>query len=262
MKIAEFEKTLFDMFPKEQAEPWDHIGLSVGDPQAQITGIACALDASLDNLDQAKHAGANVLLTHHPVYLEAPSTFSPQSSLTPSCSAVVYEAIKNNIAIISMHTNLDRSQEVRDKLPSLFGLQAYSSLENAQDPQLPGLGSLCRCEEVSLAKLSQQAAAVFDTNPRVWGKPDQSIKHVAILGGALGHFGEQALQVAADAAITGECSYHTAQDLSQRGISVILLGHDKSEQPFCNILAKAANKVGIPDSNICKLECPQQWWTA
>lgn len=75
MIVAELERALLARYPKTDAEPWDHVGLSVGDPAVEITGVACALDATEANVLRAQEAGANVLLTHHPVYIKAPEAF-------------------------------------------------------------------------------------------------------------------------------------------------------------------------------------------
>lgn len=41
MIVAELERALLARYPKTDTEPWDHVGLSVGDPAAEITGVAC-----------------------------------------------------------------------------------------------------------------------------------------------------------------------------------------------------------------------------
>ncbi len=69
MIVAELERALLARYPKADAEGWDHVGLSVGDPAAEITGVACALDATEANVHRALGAGVNVLLTHHPIYI-------------------------------------------------------------------------------------------------------------------------------------------------------------------------------------------------
>ena len=46
MIVSELERALLARYPKADAEGWDHVGLSVGDPSADITGVACALDAT------------------------------------------------------------------------------------------------------------------------------------------------------------------------------------------------------------------------
>ena len=93
MLVASLLDALFKAFPLDTAEPWDHVGLSVGDPSSTITGVTCALDATLDNVRSAHKLGSNVLLTHHPVYIKAPDAFKPAESLTPSSSSVSRTAV-------------------------------------------------------------------------------------------------------------------------------------------------------------------------
>ena len=86
MIVAELERALLARYPKADAEGWDHVGLSVGDPAAEITGVACALDATEANVRRAQEAGANVLLTHHPIYIKAPEAFAQLMPHAPSAA--------------------------------------------------------------------------------------------------------------------------------------------------------------------------------
>lgn len=262
MLVANLLDALFKAFPLDTAEPWDHVGLSVGDPSSSITGVTCALDATLDNVRAAHKSGSNVLLTHHPVYIKAPDAFKPAESLTPSSSSVVYEAARLGVSVISMHTNLDRSAAARTLLPELMGFTASSSLEFVQQPDLLGLGAVADIAETNLAELASCASRIFHTQPRVWGDPSHRISRVAFLGGSLGDFGELALSANMDAIICGEAGYHICRDLSIRGLDVLLLGHDRSEEPFVEILAKAAQQAGVTPTSIATITHSAQWWTA
>lgn len=86
MIVAELERALLARYPKADAEGWDHVGLFVGDPAAEITGVACALDATVANVRRAQEAGANVLLTHHPIYIKAPRRFAQLMPHAPSAA--------------------------------------------------------------------------------------------------------------------------------------------------------------------------------
>lgn len=86
MIVSELERALLTRYPKADAEGWDHVGLSVGDPNAEITGVACALDATVANVHRALEAGANVLLTHHPIYIKAPEAFVRRIPRVPSAA--------------------------------------------------------------------------------------------------------------------------------------------------------------------------------
>ena len=173
MIVAELERALLARYPKTDAEPWDHAGLSVGDPDDEIRGVACALDATRDNVHRALEAGANVLLTHHPIYIKAPEAFCPADSARPQCSAALYEAARCGVSIISLHTNLDRSHEARVRLSELLGAEPMSSLEHADEPELTGLGALATLHDpCNLRDLANRAAMAYGSDPRVWGEAD------------------------------------------------------------------------------------------
>lgn len=262
MIVAELERALLTRYPKNDAESWDHVGLSVGDPAAEITGVACALDATEANVQRALEAGANVLLTHHPVYIKAPEAFCPADATRPQCSAALYEAARCGVNIISLHTNLDRSHEARVCLSELLGAAPVSSLEHVDDPEATGLGALATLNDPStLHDLATRAATAFGSDPRVWGEAEHACRTVAILGGSLGDFGELAIAAGADVVVTGEAGYHVAQDLALRGLSVILLGHDRSEEPFVDILMNSAVDAGVDPRHAIKILNPCQWWT-
>lgn len=262
MIVSELERALLARYPKADAEGWDHAGLSVGDPNAEITGVACALDATVANVHSALEAGSNVLLTHHPIYIKAPEAFCPADSARPQCSAALYEAARCGVSIISLHTNLDRSHEARVRLSELLGAEPMSSLEHVDEPELTGLGALATLHDAcNLRELANRAATAYGSDPRVWGDADRPCRSIAILGGSLGDFGELAIAAGADVIVTGEAGYHVAQDLALRGLSVILLGHDRSEEPFVDILMNSAVDAGVDPRHTIKILNPCQWWT-
>lgn len=262
MRVSDLEAYLLEQFPLADAEPWDHVGLSVGAPNDAVSGVFVALDAGVSQIEATAQAGANVLVTHHPVYLKAPTAFVPPSPQAPSSSAAVFRAIERGVSIISLHTNLDRSLQAREILPKRVGLTALSSLEHWDDPAAHGLGSICDGWDATLRDLAQKCAQAFGGAPRVWGDPLSCPSRIAFVGGAGSDAGEQALKGGAQVLVTGEAGYHVCQDLYLRGLSLILLGHDRSEEPFVEILRDAVVDAGIPADLIGTIVSPQQWWTA
>lgn len=261
MNVAELEAALFGAFPREDAERWDHVGCSVGDPEAPVRRVMVALDASEAEVRAAAAQGANILVAHHPVYLDAPDTFAPAASAAvPQASAAVFQAVRSGVAVISMHTNLDRSRAARELLPRLLGMEAIGSLEHPDDPAAPGIGALADHTALTLEELAERAAATFDTVPRVWGDPAAQVRRTAVVGGALGSFGEQALAAGAEAIVCGEAGYHVCQDLAARGCGAIFLGHDASELPFRRILADAVAEAGVPRAHIILEDRRRGWW--
>ena len=171
MIVAELERALLARYPKTDAESWDHVGLSVGDPAAQITGVACALDATEANVHRALEAGANVLLTHHPIYIKAPEAFCPADAARPQCSAALYEAARCGVSIISLHTNLDRSHEARICLSELLGAAPVSSLEHVDDPETTGLGALATLNDPCTLPRPSAANRAYGATPSARAAP-------------------------------------------------------------------------------------------
>ena len=67
--VGELEKILLQEMPSEDACSWDRTGMLVGNPLEVVRGVAIALDPTIPTIKAAKEAGANVLVTHHPVFL-------------------------------------------------------------------------------------------------------------------------------------------------------------------------------------------------
>ena len=84
MIVAELERALLARYPKTDAETLGPRRLIRRRPRREIRGVACALDATEANVQRALEAGANVLLTHHPIYIKAPEAFCPPSARVPS----------------------------------------------------------------------------------------------------------------------------------------------------------------------------------
>jgi dinuclear metal center YbgI/SA1388 family protein len=89
--------------PFGRAEEWDNVGLQVGDPAAPAGKIMVALDPGKDALAAAAAAGCRLLLTHHPFIFKSLNRVSHSDPL----GELLIFAIKNDLAVISLHTNLD-----------------------------------------------------------------------------------------------------------------------------------------------------------
>ena len=262
MRIGELEQRLLARFPRESAESWDKVGLSVGRPADEVTGVLVALDVSASALEQARARGANVLLTHHPLAIDPPATLTPEARDSSLAGACAYRAAALGVSVISLHTNLDRSLEARLCLGGLLGLEPASSLERPDDPGALGLGLLADLPDgLALEELAGRAAAAFGTEPRIWGEAGSAVRRVAVLGGSLGSFGTTAVCAGADVVIAGEAGYHTCQDVRARGTSLILLGHDRSEEPFCGVLERACVDAGVDEAMISRAALGRAWWT-
>lgn len=103
MKIAEILTYLEDIAPLSYQENYDNAGLIVGDSNLEFIKGLISLDLSLNVIEEAISLGCNLIITHHPFI------FHPLKKLsTHSLSeTLLIKAIKSDIAIYAMHTNLD-----------------------------------------------------------------------------------------------------------------------------------------------------------
>ncbi len=112
--------------PPALAEEWDNVGLQVGDPGHEVTRVAIALDPCEETLDAAIDQGAELLLCHHPLIFRPLKQVSP----TDGTGRLVMRAIRENVAIVSAHTNLDRARDgLNDWLAESLGLERCGPLE-------------------------------------------------------------------------------------------------------------------------------------
>lgn len=101
------------------------MGLQLGDPVRQVSRIMVALDPGAPAVEAAVEAGCQLLISHHPFF------FSPlkKISTTDETGRLTILAIKNDLAIISLHTNYDIAQGgVNDLLAARLGLSAAQPL--------------------------------------------------------------------------------------------------------------------------------------
>jgi len=106
--------------PSEFAESWDNVGLQLGDPSRQVSRIMVALDPGSPAVEAAVQENCQLLITHHPFI------FTPlkKISTTDETGRLATLALKNDLAIISLHTNYDIAPGgVNDLLAERLGLE-------------------------------------------------------------------------------------------------------------------------------------------
>lgn len=121
---------LEDVFHPAWAEEWDRVGLVCGDPSCDVKGVLVTLDATAEAVERAEALGANVVVTHHPPFLEAPETFLPQ----PGPAGTLVAALAAGVSVACFHTSLDRAPAGGDALSKALGLTITGPLERAAEP--------------------------------------------------------------------------------------------------------------------------------
>lgn len=263
LTVGALEQALLGMYPAEDAETWDRTGITVGDPAELVKGVAVALDPTIEAVAAARKAGANVLVTHHPAFLEPIASFRPANSVAQNPGALVWAAISQGVALMNYHTALDVSADAQNMLPGMLSLRFEGVLEPLASSPAKGYGQVCSVTNsdgaLSLAQLAARCTSVFGRQPRVWGDFGRNLAHIVTTTGSAGTVGRRCLEAQIDCLVAGEVKYHEALALSEAGLCIIELGHDVSELPFAAVLAAAVRRAGVPEEEIKVLDQSDNW---
>jgi dinuclear metal center YbgI/SA1388 family protein len=119
MKIAQIIQVLEELAPPSYQESYDNAGLITGNAASDCTGIICTLDATEEVILEAKNKGCNLVVAHHPIIFNGLKKITGKNYV----ERAVIAAIKNDIAIYAIHTNLDNLlQGVNGKMADKLSL--------------------------------------------------------------------------------------------------------------------------------------------
>ncbi|HMR92195.1 MAG TPA: Nif3-like dinuclear metal center hexameric protein [Chitinophagaceae bacterium] len=120
MHISEIISFLESVAHPSLQEPYDNAGLLTGNPSWSCSGILCSLDVTEEVVAEAAGKGCNLVVAHHP------AIFTGLKKITGSnyTERTIILAIKKDIAIYAIHTNLDNIRHgVNGKIAEIIGLK-------------------------------------------------------------------------------------------------------------------------------------------
>jgi len=125
MKINEVIGSLESLAPPALQEGYDNAGLITGDEKSECKGILVSLDATEAVVDEAINKGCNMVVSHHPIIFSGLKRITGKNYVQKA----VIKAIKNDVALYAIHTNLDNVLHgVNGKIASLLDLKNVSVL--------------------------------------------------------------------------------------------------------------------------------------
>lgn len=104
MKVKDIVELIEEHAPIGIQEDFDNSGLVTGELNQEITGMLVCLDLTDAVLDEAIESGIQLIVSHHPLIFKGIKNLVP----TGMVNRILVRAIRNNIAIYSAHTNLDK----------------------------------------------------------------------------------------------------------------------------------------------------------
>ena len=133
MKIKEIVNALEIFAPLPLQDGFDNAGLQIGLTDAEATGALLCLDVTEAVVDEAITLGYNLIVSHHPLIFKGYKSITGRDYV----ERCILKAIKNDIVIFSMHTNLDNApQGVNFKIAEIIGLKNLRILEPKENQLL------------------------------------------------------------------------------------------------------------------------------
>jgi len=229
VKIREVVHALERFAPLPLQEDYDNAGLQVGLTETEVSGALLCLDVTEQVIDEAISLGCNLVVSHHPLVFR-PLRRVSDGNFVQRC---VIKAIKNDITIVSMHTNLDNAQEgVNYKIAEKMKLGDVQLLASKTVGEIVGGSGVVGNLETPMASADFIAMLKdqFDVKCVMANELLQrDIHRVAVCGGAGAFLLGDAIKAGADAFVTGEMHYHEYFDHDQQ-IQICVIGHYESEQ--------------------------------
>lgn len=229
------------LYPPQTAEDWDSVGLVCGDRDSTVTKVLCALDPTVDVVYEAMEIGAQMIITHHPLFLSGVHSVARDTS----GGRVIHEAITHGIALFSAHTNADQANPgVSDALAARLGVLDCVPLVPG-DRVDTGIGRVGRLKEpVTLSVFAERVATSLPGSAagiRVAGDPNHMISMVAVCGGS----GDSLLPLAArlaDCYVTSDLKHHKVLDHPRDLCALIDVPHYSSEWPWVPMVTLLVNE--------------------
>ena len=231
MNIKEVVNALERFAPLPLQEGFDNAGLQVGLTETQeVSGALLCLDVTEKVVDEAVAKGCNLIVSHHPLLFHALKKITGKDDV----QRAVVKAIKHDITVVSMHTNMDNALGgVNYKIAEKMGLQEprFFGPEKTVGDVQGASGVIGKLKEPLsahdfLAMVKQRFGVDCIQANQLLQRP---IKKVAICGGAGAFLLDDAIAEGADAFVTGEMHYHEYFGHEQQ-IQIAVIGHYQSEQ--------------------------------
>jgi len=238
MKAQEIIWILEEFAPPCIQEEWDNSGLAIGNGDHEVTSLVLSLDCTEEVIDEAIACGANMIVTHHPMIFRGVKRISPGTNV----GRMIIKAIKNDIVIYSIHTNIDKvisgvSGMMAQRL-SLTDLQFLKSDPSGEYgmglvgnlPHPIGYKSL-----LEIVKVSFGVEALRSSRPL-----EREVQRVALCGGSGTSLMDQVSKSGAEVFITGDVSYHYF--FTEPGFAIMDIGHYESEVGVLEVIKDILTK--------------------
>ena len=238
MKCKEIAQYLDRLAPCSYAESWDNVGLLVGDWEKEIRTVFLAVDATDHVIEEACLAGADMLITHHPLIFSGLKSVNEEHFI----GRRVRRLIREDICYYAMHTNFDIAGDMAGLVTGKLPFKETRILCEQRDGYgLGRIGRLVRPMQVKeLAGMIKERLAIEDMI--LYGDKERSVELVAVLPGSGSQEIDLAVRQRAELMVTGDIDHHDGIDALAKGLMLIDAGHYGLEKVFVEYMKHSLEK--------------------
>lgn len=214
---------LCELAPLENQMSFDNAGFQLGHGSNEVHRALLALDVTDAVVREAGELGAELIISHHPLI------FTPVKNIT-DCDAEhrrLLELAEKNIAVISMHTNLDIAEGgVNDVLIGALGAEPECVLD------ADGCGRVGTLpEEKDMESFLNECKAALRVKGLRYYSAGRTVHRLAVMGGSGGDCVDDAYAKDCDTYVTADIKYHQFLHAAELGINLIDADHFCTEDP-------------------------------
>ncbi len=229
-KIRTVTAFLENIAPLDLQEDYDNSGLITGSEDWEVSGVICSLDSTPAVVQEAIEKGCNLIICHHPIIFSGLKKLSGNTYV----ERAVVQAIRHDIAIYAIHTNLDNVLQngVNQQIAHKLDLQDVRILAQREGDMQTGSGVVGELPHVlSPEELFTMVQQKFELEAFRYTPAEEirSVSRVAVCGGSGSFLLEQAISAGAQVFITADFKYHQFFDADGQ-IIIMDIGHFESEK--------------------------------
>ncbi len=235
MTVRNIFEYLNKKYPTDTACDFDNVGILVGDPDASVSKAVVVLDCTLDAIKTALDNECELIITHHPVI------FHPLKNVLKG--SIVYEVLKNNLSVISMHTNLDIGVGgVNDTLVKILSPISVEDVITSDKYTI----KKCEIEPITAShladKIKSNLGGVVKFTDRI-----EPITKILVCGGSGGNYIEETVGFGCDALLTADVKHNHFLDADRLSLALFDAGHFDTEdvviEPLKELLQNEFNNI-------------------
>ena len=225
MHVNDLMNAMETIAPLRFAEPWDRVGLLVGDPAGALSKVLLCIDLTVEVVAEAVAARCEGVVAYHPpIFKKAEAVLAG----TP-----VYAAVRGGLSVYTPHTALDvAAGGTNDVLADALYLTDRRPLRPSKGDDGVGMGRVGSFDEPvpREALIERVKRELGVAHLLVAGPTAGEARRVAACAGSCGDLLDDAIGQGVDFYLTGEMRHHDALKAAAAGMTVACVLHSNSER--------------------------------